>query len=115
MVSDYNKDKDASTKIEVNIEQIVQYSLMNVVLIWISLRKTMFLMTVFKSFGTMIRLVEKTVMAIIEFFVFFVMMILVSSILIKVVGYDIGEINLELDAKTGEIKEVFESKSDSIL
>ena len=65
----------------------------------------MFFMTVSKSFGTMIRLVEKTVQSVFEFFCYFILMITAFSILIKTIGYDIGETHLKMDIKTGEIKE----------
>lgn len=88
---------------------------MNIALIVIAIRKFMFFMTVFKSFGTMIRLVEKTFVAIVDFVLYFILMIVACSILIKIIGYDIGDTNYKVDLKTGEQEEIFESKSGNLL
>ena len=76
--------------VALNVNHIVLYAFLNLVLIYIAIRKVMFFMTIWKSFGTMIRLVEKSLWAIKEFLIYFLMMILVMSGLTKVLGYDIG-------------------------
>ena len=48
-------------------------------------------MTISKNFGTMIRLVERSLRAIKAFLVYFFMMIMVMSCLVKTLGYDIGD------------------------
>ena len=77
--------------IPLNVNHIVIYAFLNLVLIYIAIRKVMFFMTIQKSFGTMIRLVEKSLWAIKEFLIYFFMMIMVMSCLNKVLGYDIGD------------------------
>lgn len=83
--------KDA--KIYRNINDMFIFAVMNTFLIFYILSKCMFFLTVYKNFGTMIRLVQRSIVAIQEFLFYFFGMICILSAVNKCLGYDIGETN----------------------
>lgn len=96
MVKQYNCENAAqitagtTAAIEVNVDHIFINAVFNLTLIIIAVNKMMFFMSMYKNFGTMIRLVYKSMIQIKEFVVYFLIMICVMSALNKVLGYDIS-------------------------
>lgn len=91
----HDADIQAGTtlKMEVNVNHIFINAVFNLVLILIALNKMMFFMSMSKNFGTMIRLVQNSLLQIREFVIYFLIMICVMSALNKVLGYDISSDN----------------------